>query len=142
MGTVDTCPYTPRSKCEPISAGTALALGIGGSLLNGIFGFGAQSSANKTNLQIARETNAQNYKIFQEQMAYNTDMWNKQNEFNLPKNQVQRLLAAGINPAAVFGTGSVSEAGSLSAPQAIPMQAGHVNPAALEISYNSEHSFL
>lgn len=133
MGTVDSCPFTPRSKMIDPVTGAALITG-GAELLGNILGFGSQSSANATNLQIARETNAQNYKIFQEQQAYNTDMWNKQNEYNLPKNQAQRLLDAGINPAAVFGTGAVSEAGSLTAPQAIPMQAGHVNPAALDLS--------
>lgn len=44
-----------------------------------------------------------NNNAFQEIMAerqnqWNLDMWNKQNEYNSPSNQVQRLLDAGINP--------------------------------------------
>lgn len=127
MGTVDSCPFTPRSKCIDPVTGAAL-ITAGSNVLGNILGFGSQSSANATNLQIARETNAQNYKMFQEQLAYNENMWNKQNEYNLPKNQAQRLLEAGINPATVFGNGAITPAGQLVAPQAPQMQGAHVNP--------------
>lgn len=132
-------PFVPKAKC-----------GIDGmALLGDIFGFfgdamGAisQQDANTTNLKIARmnrdmqretnqmnlglqrETNAQNYKIFQEQNAFTEDMWNKQNAYNDPSAQVQRMLAAGINPAAQFG--KVAEASSVGSASANPMQAAHM----------------
>ena len=127
MGTLDQCPYAPRSKMV-IAEGTALALQAGASALGNVLGFGSSSSANKTNLQIARENNQAQREMFHEQMAYNTDMWNKQNQYNLPVNQVQRLLAAGINPAAVYGNGTMSEAGQLTAPNAPNLQQSHVSP--------------
>ena len=127
MGTVDQCPYAPRSKMV-IAEGTAMALQSGASALGNVLGFSSASSANKTNLQIARENNQAQRELFHEQMAYNTDMWNKQNQYNLPVNQVQRLLAAGINPAAVYGNGTMSEAGQLTAPSAPNLQQAHVSP--------------
>lgn len=133
MGSVDSSPYISRSKCIDPVTGAAL-ITAGSNLLGDILGFGSQSSANNTNLQIARETNAQNYKMFQEQLAYNEDMWNKQNEYNDPKNQAQRLLAAGINPATVFGNGAITPAGQLVAPQAPQMEGAHVNPYNFDLS--------
>lgn len=126
-GTIDSCPFAPRGKMA-IAEGTALALGAGASLLGNVLGFGSSQSANKTNMEIARLNNEAQMKMLQSQQAYNEQMWNKQNEYNLPKNQVQRLLAAGINPSAVFGSGSVSEAGSLTAPSMPSLQQAHVSP--------------
>ena len=103
-----------------------------GSMLGGIFGGSsqadAQKEANRTNLQIARETNAANEKLWQNQANYQTQMWNETNEYNSPENQKKRLLAAGINPSAVFGNGSMAEASNLSAPSANPAVGAHVEP--------------
>lgn len=127
MGSLDASPYTPRSKCEPFSATAAGLTALGGvanSLIGGLFG----SSANQKNIEMQRETNRQNYQMFKEQQAFNLDMWNKQNAYNDPSAQVDRLLKAGINPSAVFGNGSLSQAGTLTSPDAPQMQAAHVNP--------------
>jgi hypothetical protein len=35
-------------------------------------------------------------------------MWNKQNAYNTPKSQMERLKQAGLNPNMVYGTGTVS----------------------------------
>lgn len=133
MDTVDRCPYTPRSKMV-MAEGTAMALQAGASALGNVLGLGSAISSNKTNLQIARENNQAQRELFHEQMAYNTDMWNKQNQYNLPVNQVQRLLAAGINPAAVYGNGTMSEAGQLTAPNAPNLQQAHVSPYDFDFS--------
>lgn len=87
-------------------------LGAAGSVINGALGFFGQQSANKTNLKIARETNAANRANQEYQNEWNLDMWNKQNEYNSPAAQRQRLEAAGLNP--IFnGLDGVSEAGQL-----------------------------
>ena len=122
-------PFAPRSKMMPLPAALgAAAITAGGSLINNILGIGASKSANQQNIEMQRETNAQNYKMFQEQQAFNVDMWNKQNAYNAPAEQVKRLLAAGINPQAYFGAGGTTDAGSLTAPQAIAAQSPRVNP--------------
>ena len=133
MGTIDSCPYVPRGKCIDPVTGAALISG-GASLLGDILGFGSSQSANQMNLEIAKMNNEHQYKMFQEQMAYNTDMWNKQNEYNLPSNVAQRLKDAGINPSAVFGSGSATPAGELTAPNLPALQQAHVSPYSFDLT--------
>lgn len=114
-----------------ISTGTALALGGAGvlsSLLGGIFGSSSQASANRMNLQMARETNQMNYDMFVRQMAFEKEMWNKTNQWNSPQHQVQMLQQAGINPAAVYGAGSTADATPMSPPSTPSMQTAQVQP--------------
>lgn len=128
-------PFAPKKKemswldaLNPISSGVSAL----GNLLSPIFGASSQSSANRTNLEIAkenqkivretndlnaqlvREANAANRANLEYQNAFNLDMWNKQNEYNSPANQLKMYKQAGINPLAVLGNlGSVSAASSL-----------------------------
>lgn len=50
----------------------------------------------------------QNYKytkkLMELQYQQNLDLWNKQNEYNAPTAQMQRLQAAGLNPNLVYGS--------------------------------------
>lgn len=52
---------------------------------------------------------AQNYKyskkLMELQYQQNLDLWNKQNAYNAPSAQMQRLQAAGLNPNLVYGNG-------------------------------------
>lgn len=75
----------------PAAVGAA-AIGGASSLLGGIFG----NSARKK--EAAR------------QRAWNESMWNKQNAYNTPANQMQRLKDAGLNPALMYGKGNVGNA--------------------------------
>lgn len=66
---------------------------------------------NAQQAQLTRDFDAQQAQInrdFQgqmqsQQMQWNEDMWNKQNDYNTPANQLARASAAGINPNAIFG---------------------------------------
>ena len=85
-----------------------------GSLLGGLFGLGAQSSANSTNMELA-------------QYAFDrsVDMWRMQNAYNSPSQQMERLRAAGLNPNLVYGSGSVVGNNAGSPPS---YNAPHINP--------------
>lgn len=87
-------------------------IGAAGSFFGGLFGSSssrkAQESANRTNLQIARETNAARMELAKYAYSQDLEMWNKQNEYNNPANQMQRLTAAGLNPNLVYGSGSIT----------------------------------
>lgn len=83
-----------------------------GSLLSGIIGASASAAANRANIQLARE-----------QMQWQEAMWNKQNEYNTPANQVSRLLAAGLSPNLAYGNLQSGNAGSISS-----YQRANVNP--------------
>lgn len=77
-----------------------------GSLID--FGLGAASSAlsNKNSKSLMRYQN-----------NLNIQNWKMQNEYNLPKNQMQRYLDAGLNPNLVYGN-LQNTADSLSSPSA------------------------
>lgn len=80
----------------PIALGAGL-ISAGGSLLGNLFGFGSQAATNKAQMKLAEY-----------QYEKNLEMWNRQNEYNLPANQRQRLLDAGLNPALMYGSGHVT----------------------------------
>lgn len=107
--------------------GASLVSG-GSSLFGSILGLYGQDRANKQNIAMQRETNAQNYKMFKEQLAFAKDQQDLALSYNDPSSQVARLRAAGVNPAAVFGNGSISEASMISPPSGNPMVAPHVQP--------------
>ncbi|QCS36039.1 minor capsid protein [Capybara microvirus Cap1_SP_99] len=68
------------------------------SIFGGILGSIGQSQTNRTNLQIARETNDLQYRMFKEQNDWNMNMWNMTNEYNTVANQRERVKEAGLNP--------------------------------------------
>lgn len=47
-------------------------------------------------------------KQLERQNAFNREMWELDNEYNSPENQMARLKAAGLNPNLVYGNGSVA----------------------------------
>ena len=103
-------------------------IGAAGAIGSGVANLVSQADANKANLKMTRETNEQNKELFERQLAWQEDMWNKSNEYNDPLNQVARLKAAGINPAFVLGNGSMAEASPMSAGAAPQLQAPHIEP--------------
>ena len=112
---------------DPI-LGSALISGAS-SLLGGLFGSGAQSSANRTNLQIARETNQMQYQMFQEQNAFNERMYNQMQQYNTPAAQMQRYNDAGINPYIAAGNVQSGNAQSaLQSAQPLPLHTAQVMP--------------
>ena len=130
-------PFAPDALCAPAIAAAAPWITAGGSalssLLGGIFGSSSQSSANKTNLEIARmnqqairETNQMNYQIHQSDIAQQERMWKLQNEYNDPKNVVQRLKEASVNPATAYGNIS-TPASAMSVPGGSAMQPETLN---------------
>ncbi len=90
--------------------------GLVGSILNGIFSSNAVKSQNKTNLQIARETNQNQINLMRENNAFNKqsaiDMFNLEANYNSPYNQVQRLREAGLNPAVLMEGNTSSTSGN------------------------------
>ena len=53
----------------------------------------------------ANKTNDANMKLAQYQYEQNLAQWNRENEYNSPKEQMARLAAAGLNPNLVYGNG-------------------------------------
>lgn len=101
------------------SPGGAAAISAVGSASSGLFG----------GLFAARQQRRQykyNLKLQKQQQQWQKEMWDLENQYNLPVNEIQRLLDAGINPALAFSNGGASaapvpssgSAGGVSAPTA------------------------
>ena len=113
---------------DPITG--AAIISAGGNLMSGITGASAQKSANKTNLQIARENNLANQQLQKNQNEWNLQQWERENKYNSASSQKQRLLDAGYNPALAVGqvaTGSATSNQLQSAPYT-PNQQVQVQP--------------
>lgn len=80
------------------SAAGGNLLGAGASLVGSLFGKESSDNANEANIQIARETNALQERMFNQQLQWNLDQWNRNNAYNTPANQVKRFREAGLNP--------------------------------------------
>lgn len=70
-----------------------------------------------------RSSNAKSFKqqkeLLKSEQDYNTDMWNKTNQYNLPTAQMQRLRDAGLNPYLVMSGGNeIGSASSVNSPSA------------------------
>ena len=82
---------------DPISAGIV----AGGSLVNGLM----QGSQNRANRKFQEREN-------QKARDYNTEMWEKNNAYNDPTQQMSRLKNAGINPHLAYSQGGVTNTSS------------------------------
>jgi hypothetical protein len=71
------------------------AIGAGANLIGGLLGFSGQNSANKANLQIAREQMDFNRKEAQKQRDWQEDYYKK---YSSPLAQSAQYRAAGLNP--------------------------------------------
>lgn len=107
--------------------GAGIATGIG-SLVGNIFG---TKSSNSQNMKINKMNNDFNAREAEKARQYQTEMWNKTNEWNSPKNIRKRLQEAGYNPylgmdssnvGTAQSTGSSSPASAASPIQNNPLQ--------------------
>lgn len=129
---------------NPLIGAGLISGGLG--LVSDLFGAGAQLSMNEEYLEYLRETNRLNYKMFQENQAfqsqeattaynrqmnlqndqqnYNAYMWERNNAYNDPSAQRERWEKAGFSPYSMTGGASASMSSSAptsgvgSAPQA------------------------
>lgn len=104
------------------------AISGGSSLLGGLLGYKSQKSANKTNLQIARETNEANIAMQRETNQQNLDIFNRQLEYNSPAEQRKMMEAAGYNPANLYSSGN----SAIMAPNAPSLVAPHAERATIQ----------
>lgn len=70
----------------------------GVNAMQNVFNGKSQKKTNQQNMDFQREENEKARK-------YSSDMYDKNNEYNSPKNQMDRLKAAGINPHLAYSNG-------------------------------------
>lgn len=86
------------------ATGTMIVAGVNAALSGA--NMISQGNMNRKTQRFARE-------MYDIQRKHNLEDWQMQNEFNDPKNQMQRLKAAGLNPNLVYGKGADVTAGSI-----------------------------
>lgn len=126
---------TYHSDCQQafIPAVTAAIIGGASNILGTIVGGAsrnkAQQDANRTNLQIARETNQQNWNMMTYQNQWNEAQNAKMLAYNTPVEQMKRYDQAGINPyLAASQIVPGNQQSQLTSAQAPAMQAAQVQP--------------
>ena len=88
------------------------------------FKYGASKDTkytNKTNKQMNDDNNQLQMDLWNQQKEYDYKMWQENNAYNTPTAQVQRLKDAGINPALALGNISTGESASTAGGQSIPV---------------------
>lgn len=111
-------------------------IGAVGGLVKGIVGAKSSNSNTKKAIEAQREENEKT-RLFNRESAelankWSIDQWNRENEYNLPSNQVQRLRDAGLNPDLMYsnGAGSLLSAASPSVSQSSPASPTDMSPLA------------
>lgn len=101
----------------------------GASLLGSALGFGSQKKTNDKNMELAKYQNT--WQAQENEKAYqrNFQMWNLQNEYNSPTQQMARLRTAGLNPNLVYGNGVTgNSAGSTPQYQSADIKRAELSP--------------
>lgn len=103
-----------------VGAGMAIAAGV------------AALSSYLTSKRNTDKTNKANKQMAEYQYSKDLEMWNKQNEYNSPQNQMQRLDQANLNPNLVYGGGNVTgnSSGQMPKYQAPSMNYNYADPVA------------
>lgn len=107
--------FAPARKQIAPAVAAGLITG-GASLLGSIFGSSSSSSTARESLAMqqdfAREENEKDRQFQREmlgnQQDYATSMWNQQNFYNSPQEQVKRYIQAGLNPNLMFEGGQTA----------------------------------
>lgn len=94
------------------------------------FNYAAQANLNK-------KTRKYNEKIYAKQRADSLSDWTRQNEYNSPEAQMERLREAGLNPNLVYGKGADNTAGAVRSAD----QPGW-NPRAPQVQFDARQSLL
>lgn len=101
------------------------------------------NATNKTNQAIAEATNAANVamneannaanrELAELQNDWNLEQWNRENAYNSPSAQMERLVSAGLNPAAAAAAVTGGNASSLQSAPLANQSPSHIEPYQLQ----------
>lgn len=77
------------------------------SLIGGALGLISNMHTSYVNQSNVENTNASNRQAVERQNQLNLEQWQRENAYNAPINQIQRLRAAGLNPGIMYGSEGV-----------------------------------
>lgn len=104
-----------------------------GDVIEGFTDLVGTSQTNDVNLQSVRETNQAQRELAEYQWEQNIQQWKRENEYNSPEQQMQRLAAAGLNPYLVYQNGNaIMPAGNSPNYEAPNLQTYHQDAAPIQ----------
>lgn len=111
-----------------------LSVPLGITSFDATFKYGVSQNTkatNKTNKEMNAENNQTQIDLWNQQKEYDYKMWQENNAYNAPSAQVERLKAAGINPALALSNISTGESRSTAGGQSTPQTTAAIfeNPA-------------
>ena len=104
-------------------------LGFLGSVIGSGINYFAQQEAARSSERAVAMQNLGNMYLAKYQNDRNLQLWNMQNEYNAPKQQMARLKEAGLNPNLVYGNGSAVNVANSPAPTQVPHIGAYTNYA-------------
>lgn len=124
-----------------------------GALVSGLFGLTSQAVNYNTQLDLAqrqfeydkelqKQQNDFNRQQALESYQRNVEQWNRENEYNAPSAQVQRLKDAGLNPHLVYGHGSIANTANGSPQLELPSQTDRAryNPPQVHFDFQQAYN--
>lgn len=124
-----------------------------GSLVSGLFGLTSQAVNYSNQMGLAQRQFEYDKELLQQQNEFNrqqalesyqrnVEQWNRENEYNAPAAQVQRLKDAGLNPHLVYGHGSIANTANGSPQLALPSQADRAryNPPQVHFDFQQAYN--
>nr|DAH83056.1 MAG TPA: DNA pilot protein VP2 [Microviridae sp.] len=96
------------SAIDPLSA-----VGLGFGAVSGVGNIFSSAHSNSQNMKINRMNNEFNAREAEKARQYQSEMWNKTNDWNSPKNVRKRLQEAGYNPYLGLNSSNVGAAQSV-----------------------------
>lgn len=93
-----------------------------GQMFDSMLSAASISQTNETNRAIAEANNQANRELAQYAYAQELEQWNRENAYNHPTQQMQRLSEAGLNPNLVYGSGATTLSAKSPSYKSIPNQ--------------------
>lgn len=104
-------------------------LGFLGSVIGSGINYFTQKNAAESSERAVAMQNLGNMYLAKYQNDRNLQLWNMQNEYNAPIQQMARLKEAGLNPNLVYGNGSAVNVANAPAPTQVPHIGAYTNYA-------------
>lgn len=110
--------YTTNTNPTTQRGWIGAAIAAGASLLGGILGNKSSSRNTDASIRAQQEENEKNreYNLMLAQMQnqWNQDQWERENDYNSPEAQMERLKSAGLNPDLMMSQGAHNISGQMS----------------------------
>lgn len=113
---------------DMIGALVSGGLGLVGNIINNEANKRQMREYNRAQMELAQQNHNWNLDMLRKEQQFSVDMWNAQNEYNSPVQQVQRYSDAGLNPYLMMSPGDAGIAQSASTPSGNPTAAPNIMP--------------